>query len=216
MTAADLVNDVFDKYYHNDFLPSKIGGSPETLIVRFLIAITNAIQVEQNKANISSNWIGNTVTWFTRDLPLLIQLPKFPLETDQQFLQRLIDFNAARELGGNSEATIKAAIASLLVLGGAINILDDITIITTSQFNNWKDIAEAGDAFWSQGFLWADTNETLRGTIRIDIQFANTGVDTDPLNYEYWNLPANFTKIQDVVKIFIVPSITFELQLLSP
>lgn len=214
MTAVDLVNQVFDKYYHNEYLPSKIGGSPETNIVRFLMAINSTIVNEQIMANNSKFWIGTIVTWFTRDLPILLQLPKFPDETDEQFIERMIDFAEAQDLGGQSSATVKGIVHSILKT--AINVIDDITILGSSTSNQWKDQSEGEDIKWSFGALWADTSETLRATIVIQIQFANSGVDTDPDNYEYWALSQNYTKIQDVAKLFIAPGITFELELLSP
>lgn len=215
MTALDLVNDVFDKYYHNEYIPSKIGGSPETLIVRYLMAITNTIKVEQKKASISEVWVAKFVTWFTAELPQLLLLPKFPNETDQVFLQRMYDLIDAQNLGGQSSATIKAAIKALVLT--AIGVAEnDITIVSSSSFNEWKDVAEGYDAYWGQGFEWADTSETLNATIKIVIQFAATGASTDPTTYDYWALPANYTKIQDIVKLFKTPGITFELELLSP
>jgi hypothetical protein len=216
MTTIDLVNQVFDKYYHNNFLPSAIGGSPETTIVRLFIAINNAIQTEIDKSEVTKIWLDpQNVTWYTRLLPEFLTVPKFPGETDESYLQRTLDMVEAQKFGGNSSKTIKFVIYALIQ--NAINDPDaDITIVSSSSFNEWKDQAESEDARWGEGFLWADTSETLTGTIKISIQFLTLGLDTDPLTYDYWAKSQNYTKIQDIVNLFKTPGITFELELLSP
>jgi len=216
MTETELIETVFSRYYYNSFLPTEVGGFPYSNLFQILASFETYYDVKKNNVDISDVWIdGKSVTWYTRFLSNLITLPRFPEDSDQDYLNRLDAINSARAYGGQSEKSIKIVLMSLLsfTLNGDDRNID---FITNADFYQWDDATAptvASPANYSTNGTWADKNTSPSETFVVKITFPNSGSDVDPLNYEYWIKSKNYTKIEDLVKLFKPVGSNFKLEL---
>ena len=216
MTENDVVNLVFEKYYNNNYLPSEVGGFPYSNLFYFLASIELFNEEQKNEMNILKMWIdGLNVTYYTPKLNKLITLIRFPDDTDEDYLKRLKAVNDARKYGGQSEKSIKILLMSLL--NDALNGDDrNIIFVKSSNYSQWDDSVVPtvpNPAHYSIDGEWSDLDTVLGVTFKVKIIFPNTGSDVDPLNYEYWAKPKNYTKIEDLIKIFKPTGSTFNLEI---
>jgi hypothetical protein len=223
ITSRQLQQKVIQSFFGEQKLPSIIGGQSTKVFFQLCTAIKTCTELYQHSMIRDTRWIDSDPTWYTKNLPSVTQIHRFPDETDTKYIERLFAYSIARELGGNGENSIREVVKQLL--GSAIvNPETNIRFISVSGLYEWKDQAEElGFALYSREdpltgelYTWGDITQSLRATFVIEIQFQNLGADNDPLNYEYWIKSQNYTKIQDVVNNFKAPGSTFELRLLSP
>jgi hypothetical protein len=212
-----LIADVFKKYYDTKLLESVIGGMPNSNIVTMLSSIMSTTKIILQSSDVTKNWFSNsTITYYTAKMHDLIQYPKFSGDNEEWFLNRLNKNLEALTYGGQSYKSLQVAIGGLLRTA-ILNPFSDITFITIEDHTQWKNELEDPDAYWSiGGYVWGTGTESMRSSLIIRIKFAITGSNSDPTTYNYWNLPANYTKIADIVTLFITPGSNYELLLVSP
>lgn len=216
MTETDLIEKVFSRYFYNNFLPTEVGGFAYSNLFHILASFEIFYDEKKDSIDVSDTWIdGEKVTWYTRFLNNLITLPRFPEDSDQDYLNRLNAINLSRQYGGQSERSIKTVLMSLLTkaLDGDDRNID---FITNADFYQWDDATAptvASPANYSTNGTWADENTSPNETFVVKITFPHSGSDVDPLNYEYWIKSKNYTKIEDLVKLFKPVGSDFKLEL---
>lgn len=170
----ELENQIFRSFYYSNYIPSTVGGSPNTAIMHFLEAIQSIMNLTVSANEINRNWIGG-VSWFTVRLEDLFSVPRFEDESDRIYYDRLIDLVDAQQ----DEGTIKTAINTLVE--DAITSLANITFSYLTTAGNWgDDLTPASyQYFWNNtpSDLWGDTNTSLRAVMKITIQFLNKVTD---------------------------------------
>jgi len=210
MTQREIINKVFDQYFHSNYLPSAYGGFPGSTLVQLLSAISTIHEKIESDADLDKVWYKDkTVTYYTPKLHKLIQLPRFVDDSDQDFLNRIASFQTAQEFGGQSEESIRTVLLELMK--AAIQSSDIAFILTGDTADPWD-----GTMFWDGTATWQDLTTILDVDFLVSIRFTRSGNNTDTFAWEYWNLPGNFTKIDDLILLFKPVGATFKIQLVAP
>jgi hypothetical protein len=202
-------NNIFNLYYENRYLPVSMGGSSNTAFFNFLLALHVMVDLDLEETLQSKNWAGKEVTYYTKELPKLFGVPRFVGESEQDFLDRLLILD---NISQNDDTMINATYS---VVRDAVSSISDITIIDklSGVSSVWGD--EIGSTFnsWNDGSLWSDETTVQRAQFAIRIVFPYRGSDNDITTYDYWFQSKNYTKVEDVVKLYKPPGTTFELVL---
>jgi len=214
MDYTTLKNRTFSNYYHNSYLPGTLGGFESSTIFNYLLTLESIQENLTTEMNISEVWIDDVPTWYTTSLPNLFFIPRFVGETDQEYLDRLLLLINV----GQNENTIINAVWS--VVGKAIGLISKIQIIDkfiTVDGADWEDDDGAPtDDYWDGVKLWRAAEDIQRTLFAVVIDFDNRGSTTDLTTADYWFEAENFTKIEDMVKLYKPPGSTFELRLNIP
>ncbi len=210
MPYREVINKVFEDYFYSNLLPSTYGGFSGSTMVQLLSALNRVHDKVRLDANIDKVWYdGQTVTWYTPQLHKLIQLPRFNDDTDQDFLDRIKDFQDAQEFGGQSEKSIRTVL---------VGLMSDAIQDTNIAFFFVEDTADLwnGSETWDGTAAWQDLDTILDVDFMVQITFTRSGFDTDKYAWEYWNLEANLSKIEDLIKLFKPVGSEFIIQLVAP
>jgi hypothetical protein len=210
MTHREIINKVFNQYFHSDYIPSAHGAFPSSNMVQLLASLSVVHQKILDEANIDKVWYNDdTVTWYTPQLHKLIKLPRFSDDSDQDFLDRIQSFHVAQELGGQSEGSIRTVLVELMK--EAIQDSDIAFIFTQDTADPWD-----GSEFWDSTATWQDLLTVLDVNFLVSIRFTRSGFPTDEYAWEYWSQPQHFTKIDDLILLFKPVGSTFKIQLVAP
>ena len=211
MDYITLKNRVFANNYVNSFLPSTLGAFESSTIFNYLLAIESIRENSTTEMDIAEIWIDDDPTWYTTQLPNLFFIPKFIGETDQQYIDRLL---LLVNVGQNENTIINAAFSVIE------NAIDNITkIFITDKFltadgADWEDVSGVPvDDFWDGIKLWRANEDIQRTLFVVHMEFLFRGSITDATTWDYWRLSTNYTKIEDMVKLYKPPGSTFELRL---
>lgn len=212
MNYTTLKNRVFENYYFNSYLPGTIGGYESSAIFNYLLSLENISKNLKDETNITKIWIDDQPTWYTKLLPKLFFIPKFSDESEKKYLERLFLLINTQQ----DESTIVDSIYSLLK--DSISVKNDIQVIdkldTTSAV--WSDQDEETLDNWDGTKVWSSEFEVSRTLFLVNISFIYRGSNLDATTWDYWILPKNYTKIEDMVKLYKPPGSTFELRLNIP
>lgn len=210
MTHRELINKIFEDYYYSNLLPSTYGGFDGSTTIQLLSAMNVLYDKNKRDTDITKRWFdGQTVTWYTPQLHTLIQLPRFSDDSDQDFLDRVVDFQTAQEFGGQSENSITTVLVGLM--SDAITALHVAFYFQEDSSDLWD-----GSADWTGAFLWQDLDTVLDVDFLVSISFPISGYPVDKFAWEYWQLEANMSKIVDLVRLFKPVGTTFKIELIPP
>jgi hypothetical protein len=214
MTHRDLISKILRDYYDSELMPSVWGGFGSSNWVQLFTAMMCLYDKQLKEMNAAKIWYdGLTVTWFTKQLHLMMNIPRFSDDTDSDFLDRVKNFQEAKEFGGQSNNSIITVVAGLL--NEAI-IKSNVSILTQDETAyHWSD-PTPGPEVWDGSITWSDLGTILDVDFMITITFPLSGFDTDKYAYEYWQKAENYTKIQDVVRLFKPVGKKFKLLLVPP
>jgi len=210
MTHREIINKVFNQYYHSNYIASAHGGFASSNMVQLFAALTMLYEKQADSHAINKIWYDSTtVTWYTPQLHKLIQLPRFSDDSDQDFLNRIRSFHEAQEFGGQSEESIKTVLVELMKT--ATTKSNIVFVFTSDTADQWD-----GSEFWDSTATWQDLTTVLDTDFLVSIKFTRSGLPTDDYAWEYWVLPENFTKIDDLITLFKPVGATFKIQLVAP
>lgn len=216
MDYTTLKNRVFSKYYFNSYLPGTLGAFESSIIFNYLLAIESIQENLTTEMNRSELWIDTIPTWYTNQLPQLFFVPKFANESDQEYIDRLLLLTGVNQ----NDDTIKTAVFS--VVEKAITDINRISIIEQLDGISavWDDKNNLGlpetTAYWDNTTVWDSAVNVQRPLFLVNIEVLNRGSDLDITTWDYWQQSENYTKIQDIVKLYKPPGSTFELRLNIP
>ena len=148
-------------------------------------------------------------TWYSTQLPDLFFVPKYIGETDQEYIDRLL---LLTDIGQNEETIISAVYS---VIKNAIPVRTDIEVIDRldvgAEDSDWDSLHD-----WSSEAVWRSTYDVIRPLFLVIMDFPSRGLTSDITTWDYWNASSNYTKVQDIVKLYKPPGSTFELRLVAP
>lgn len=209
MDYTTLKNRVFQKYYFNSYLPGSLGSYESSIIFNYLLALESIQENLTEEMNISERWIDSVPTWYTNNLPNLFFVHKFIGESDQEYLDRLLLLTNVNQ---NEETII---IATYSVVQKAVTNITNIQIIDKLDLGltdaTWGNVTNTDE--WDGSKAWRSTYDEIRPLFLIDITIPNRGSENDLTTWDYWIVSTNYTKIQDMVKLYKPPGSTFELRL---
>jgi len=175
LTYKNHENQIFEKYFFNNYIPSTIGGTPDTAVLQFLLALHSILNTTVAASDILRNWIGD-VSWFTVRLADIFQVPRFDDDSDREYYDRLIALIDAKQ----DEGTVRTAVGTLL-LDAVTTLGTDVYFSYLTVQGNWGDdaVPSTYQLFWnnSPNDVWGDANVTLRPVTTVNIQFANSVLD---------------------------------------
>jgi hypothetical protein len=216
MDYTTLKNRVFEKYYFNSYLPGTLGSYESSVIFNYLLSLESIQENSTEEMNISEVWIDENPTWYTSELPNLFFIPRFSGETDVEYLERLI---LLVEVGQNENTIINAVwsvIKKALISKIYIQIIDKLEGVSAV----WDDTNDLGapetTAYWDDTSVWSSVFDVQRTLFLVDISILNRGSETDITTWDYWIKSENYTKIEDMVKLYKPPGSTFEIRLNIP
>lgn len=220
MDYTTLKNLVFSKYYFNSYLPGTLGAFEASTIFNYLLTLESMQENLITEMNRTKHWIDTIPTWYTNQLPQLFFIPRFSNESDQEYLDRLL---LLTDIGQN-DGTITIAVFSVVekALTGISRItiveqLDGISALWDDDTNLDPDNDPPDDVErWDGNKVWSSLIDVQRTLFLVDIEILNRGSDLDITTWDYWRQSENYTKIQDMVKLYKPPGSTFELRLNIP
>lgn len=208
MVAYDILkNRVYEKYFLNNFLPSKLGGQDNTTIFNLLLAIESVIELQENEVANSRVWCGSGVTWFTPKLKDLFSIPKFSGESDGIFLNRILTLTDNSQNDTTIISAVHTVIPNAVANINAIEIIYKLSGVSATWGNATSTSA------WGDGKVWSSEDDVQRVLFVVKMNFNSRGATTDNTTYDYWINSSNYTKIEDMVNLYKPPGSTFELLL---
>ena len=214
MDYTTLKNQVFQKYYFNSYLPGSLGSYESSIIFNYLLSIESTQENSTTEMNNSERWVDdNNPTWYTNQLPDLFFVPKFVGETDQEYIDRLL---LLVDTGQNDNTIINAVfsvIKKAVLVTTAIQIINKLDGVSAI----WEDLDNlVSPEHWDGASVWSSTSGIQRTLFLVQMTYLLRGSNSDVTTWDYWILPANYTKIEDMVKLYKPPGSTFELRLIAP
>ena len=210
MDYTTLKNRTFQKYYFNSYLPGTLGAYESSLIFNYLLTLESIQENVTTEMERTERWIDDVPTWYTSLLPKLFFVPRYSGETDQEYIDRLTLLTDIRQ----NDETIKNAVFSVVEKG--VTGISDILI--TEKLDGvsgiWGNVT--GSTKWGGASVWSSETSVQRTLFLVDISFSYRGSDLDITTWDYWKKSENYTKIEDIVKLYKPPGSTFELRIDIP
>ncbi|KKN76650.1 hypothetical protein LCGC14_0368470 [marine sediment metagenome] len=212
MDYTTIKNRTFERYYFNAYLPGTLGAYESSVIFNYLLAIESLQENLTREMNISEVWIdNNNPTWYTSTLSDLFFVPRYSGETDVEYLERLTLLTGVNQ----DETTIINSVYSVINMAVPNNSYIQITDkLEDTDIAAWGDVTNTTK--WDSVKLWSSIYNVQRTLFLVDISFTTRGSNSDITTWDYWNESENYTKIEDIVKLYKPPGSTFELRLNSP
>ena len=223
MDYTTIKNRTFERYYFNAYLPGTLGAYESSVIFNYLLAIESLQENLTREMNISEIWIddNSNPTWYTSALSNLFFVPRYSGETDVEYLERLLLLTGVNQ----DETTIIKSVYSVVNMA----IPNNSYIQITDKLDN-IDIAAWDDDFdldpddpppdererWNAVKKWSSTYNVQRTLFLVNILFTTRGSNSDITTWDYWIESENYTKIEDIVKLYKPPGSTFEIRLNIP
>ncbi len=213
MDYTAIKNRTFEKYYFNTYLPGTLGAFESSVIFNYLLTIESLQENLTREMDISEVWIddNNNPTWYTSALSDLFFVPRYSGETDVEYLERLTLLTGVSQ----DETTIINSVYSVINMAIPNNSYIQITDkIDDTDIVEWGDDVNA--VKWDGAKLWSSVYNVQRTLFLVDITFINRGSTSNITTWDYWKEPENYTKIEDIVKLYKPPGSTFEIRLDIP
>lgn len=213
MDFTTLKNSVFQNYYFNSYLPGTLGSYDSSIIFNYLLALESIQENLIDEINISKKWITDEPTWYTSSLSKLFFIPKFLNETDKEYLDKLF---LLTDMSQDKNSIITAVYS---ITKKAINLKTNIQIVNkldgvSASYEDKTSLVSP--EYWDGTSVWSSETNIQRTLFAVSISFSNRGSNLDITTWDYWILPENYTKIEDMVKLYKPPGSTFELRLNIP
>ena len=223
MDYATIKNRTFERYYFNAYLPGTLGAFESSVIFNYLLAIESLQENLTREMNISEVWIddNNNPTWFTSDLSDLFFVPRYSGETDVEYLERLLLLTGVNQ----DETTIINSVYSVINMAipnnSHIRIVDKLDDDEIAAWDDTFDLDPDNPPpddreRWDSNKIWSSIYNVQRTLFLVDISFITRGSISDITTWDYWQEPENYTKIEDIVKLYKPPGSTFEIRLNIP
>ncbi len=212
MDYTTLKNRVFENYYFNSYLPGTLGAYESSIIFNYFLTLESIQENLTQEMNISEVWIDdeNNPTWYTSKLSDLFFVPRYSGETDIEYLERLTLLTGVSQDNNTIINAVYSVISKAVLNNSYIQIIDKLDGISVA----WGNLANA--IKWDGSAVWSSTFNVQRTLFLVNMSFIYRGAASDITTWDYWILPENYTKIEDIIKLYKPPGSTFEIRLNIP